>query len=103
MDSRFQIFGAKTTPDIRSGFLGIVIGPETILPDMSGGPTDFREDCQGSNQGPFSGVISRYFCMKLHTNSRSEKKISVRIFLISRCKVSSSHMPSISRHSDYST
>ena len=44
MDSRFQIFGAKTTPDIRSGFLGIVIGPETILPDMSGGPTDFRED-----------------------------------------------------------
>ena len=42
MDSRFQIFGAKTTPDIRSGFLGIVIGPETILPDMSGGPTDFR-------------------------------------------------------------
>ena len=45
MDSRFQIFGAKTTPDIRSGFLGIVIGPETILPDMSGGPTDFREDC----------------------------------------------------------
>ena len=29
MDSRFQIFGAKTTPDIRSGFLGIVIGPET--------------------------------------------------------------------------
>ena len=45
MDSRFQIFGAKTTPDIRSGFLGIVIGPETILPDMSGGQTDFREDC----------------------------------------------------------
>ena len=45
MDSRFQIFGAKTTPDIRSGFLGIVIGPETILPDMSGGPTDLREDC----------------------------------------------------------
>ena len=44
MDSRFQIFGAKTTPDIRSGFLGIVTGPETILPDMSGGPTDFRED-----------------------------------------------------------
>ena len=47
MDSRFQIFGAKTTPDIRSGFLGIVIGPETILPDMFGGPTDFREDCCG--------------------------------------------------------
>ena len=45
MESRFQIFGAKTTPDIRSGFLGIVIGPETILPDMSGSPTDFREDC----------------------------------------------------------
>ena len=44
MDSRFQIFGAKTTPDIRSGFLGIVIGPATILKDMSGGPTDFRED-----------------------------------------------------------
>ena len=44
MDSRFQIFGAKTTPDIRSGLLGIVIGPETISPDMSGGPTDFRED-----------------------------------------------------------
>ena len=44
MDSRFQIFGAKTTPDIWSGFLGNVIGPETILPDMSGGPTDFRED-----------------------------------------------------------
>ena len=45
MDSRFQIFGAKITPDIRSGFLRIVTGPETILPDMSGGPTDFREDC----------------------------------------------------------
>ena len=44
MDSRFQSFGAKTTPDIRSGFLGIVTGPEPILPDMSGGPTDFRED-----------------------------------------------------------
>ena len=44
MDSRFQIFGAKTTSDIWSRFLGIVIGPETILPDMSGGPTDFRED-----------------------------------------------------------
>ena len=43
MDSRFQIFGAKTTPDIRSWFLEIVIGPETILPDISGGPTDFRE------------------------------------------------------------
>ena len=45
MDSRFQIFGAKITPDIRSGFLRILTGPETILPDMSGGPTDFREDC----------------------------------------------------------
>ena len=44
MDSRFQIFGAKTIPDIRSGFLGIVIGPAIILPDMSGGSTDFRED-----------------------------------------------------------
>ena len=43
MDWHFQIFGAKTTPDIRSGFLGIVTGPETILPDMSVGPTDFRE------------------------------------------------------------
>ena len=49
MDSSFQIFGAKTTLDIRSGFLGIVTGPETILPDMSGGPTDFRGDCQGGH------------------------------------------------------
>ena len=54
MDSRFQIFGAKTTPDIRSGFLGIVIGPETILPDMSGGPTDFREDCKYHGSSPYS-------------------------------------------------
>ena len=54
MDSRFQIFGAKTTLDIRSGFLGIVIGPETILPDMSGGPTDFRED--------WFGLLSSDFC-----------------------------------------
>ena len=71
MDSRFQIFGAKTTPDIRSGFLGIVIGPETILPDMSGGPTDFREDCcmplsghlnQSMNEG--SRAMTMFFLKK---------------------------------------
>ena len=56
-------------------------------------------------QGSFSGAISRYsriFCMKSHTNSWSEKKIALWIFLISRRKVSFTHMPSISRHSDYS-
>ena len=34
----------KITSDIRSGFLELVTGPETILPDMSGSPTDFCED-----------------------------------------------------------
>ena len=54
-------------------------------------------------QGSFSGVISRYSRIFSHINSRSEKKIALRIFLISCRKVSSSHMPSISRHSDHST
>ena len=36
--------GAEITPGIRSGFMGIFTGPETISLGMSGGPTDLLKN-----------------------------------------------------------